>query len=200
MKRNTKGFTLIELLAVIIILGVLMLIAIPSVTEYISSSRKSAFIDTASSYISTVRNKVNAGEELKFYEPTAFYLVQVGHDKTKSCVSLEKGGASPFNDTWRYNYVGVTYDGNGYSYYYMAQDASGQGIELLAENTMARDGKELVNTGFPNFSSIYNDIGNATYANVAATNAALVDAISDAGITATTIVVVNKDASGNCAY
>ena len=33
-----KGFTLIELLAVIIILGILLLIAIPSVTEYIQSS------------------------------------------------------------------------------------------------------------------------------------------------------------------
>ena len=32
MKMNKKGFTLIELLAVIIILGVLMIIAIPSVT------------------------------------------------------------------------------------------------------------------------------------------------------------------------
>ena len=38
-KTNKKGFTLIELLAVIIILGVLMIIAIPSVTQYISNSR-----------------------------------------------------------------------------------------------------------------------------------------------------------------
>ena len=50
-KLNKKGFTLIELLAVIIILGVLMIIAIPSVTEYISSSRKSAMVDTADGYI-----------------------------------------------------------------------------------------------------------------------------------------------------
>ena len=38
--RRSKGFTLIELLAVIVILGVIMLIAIPSVTGYITSSRK----------------------------------------------------------------------------------------------------------------------------------------------------------------
>ena len=37
---NKKGFTLIELLAVIIILGILMLIAIPSVTNYINNSRQ----------------------------------------------------------------------------------------------------------------------------------------------------------------
>lgn len=36
MKKNNKGFTLIELLAVIVILGLLMAIAIPSVTRYIT--------------------------------------------------------------------------------------------------------------------------------------------------------------------
>ncbi len=45
--KKKNGFTLIELLAVIIILGILMIIAIPSVTNYISNSRKSAYVDTA---------------------------------------------------------------------------------------------------------------------------------------------------------
>ena len=40
MKNRIKGFTLIELLAVIVILGLLMAIAIPSVTKYITQSRK----------------------------------------------------------------------------------------------------------------------------------------------------------------
>ena len=38
-KTNNKGFTLIELLAVIVILALLMMIAIPSVTRYITQSR-----------------------------------------------------------------------------------------------------------------------------------------------------------------
>ncbi len=157
--KNKKGFTLIELLAVIIILGVLMLIAIPSVTEYISSSRKSAYVSTAQSYITAVRNQVNLGEDFKFYDQNVFYLVQVGHDKRYSRVALEKGGASPFNDTWNYAYVGVTYSGIGYSYYFMSQDASGQGIRLTSADDLAKNGKSLVQTEVENFSFLYSGIG-----------------------------------------
>ncbi len=152
--KNKKGFTLIELLAVIIILGVLMLIAIPSVTEYISSSRKNAYVSTAQSYVSAVRTKVNQGEEFKFYDPDVFYLVQVGHEKEKSLVSLEKGGASPFNDEWDYAYVGVTYNGDGYSYYFMARDASGQGIDLISADDLSKQGGSLVVTGGEDFSNL----------------------------------------------
>ena len=42
--KDNKGFTLIELLAVIVILGVLLAIAIPSVSKYINTAKKSAFI------------------------------------------------------------------------------------------------------------------------------------------------------------
>ena len=59
---NKKGFTLIELLAVIIILGILMIIAIPSVTRYISDSRKNAYVDTAKEIIGGARNIVNGGK------------------------------------------------------------------------------------------------------------------------------------------
>lgn len=152
-KLNKKGFTLIELLAVIIILGVLMIIAIPSVTEYISSSRKSAYVDTAAGYIDAVRTKVNQAEDLQFFDVNTLYLVPVGHDTTKACVSVEKGGASPFSDTWEYAYVGVTYDGSKYTYYFVAKDGSNQGINFVPQATLAKEGGDLVVSGSGNLAS-----------------------------------------------
>ncbi len=43
IRKNTNGFTLIELLAVILILGIIALIAIPSVNSVINQSKKEAF-------------------------------------------------------------------------------------------------------------------------------------------------------------
>ncbi len=133
MKMNKKGFTLIELLAVIIILGVLMIIAIPSVTTYIQNSRKSAWVDTGVAYMKSTVNKVNEGGKIQFFTEGVLYLVPVGHVADNSCVSVESGGQSPFSDNWRYAYVGVIYNGQGYDYYYIGEDAAGQGVGFVSQ-------------------------------------------------------------------
>lgn len=146
-KTNKKGFTLIELLAVIIILGVLMIIAIPSVTEYISSSRKSTFATSAAKYIDGTIVMVN---ELKKVQPTdvnTLYLIPVGHEEEYSCVSLDKGGVSPYSDTWEYAYVGVTYSGTGFNYYFVAKDGSNQGINFVSQDELADKTGDLVVSG-----------------------------------------------------
>lgn len=128
---KNKGFTLIELLAVIIILGVLMIIAVPAVTDYISSTRKTSYITSVKGYIDGTRIKTNALEypitdvETTYYVPT-------------SCISLEKGGQSPFGDLQE-SYVVVTYNGSGYNYYYTGKDTAGYGITLTAEGLLDED-------------------------------------------------------------
>ncbi len=147
MKRlNKKGFTLIELLAVIIILGVLMIIAIPSVTTYIQNSRKSAWADTGVAYAKAVVTKVNEGGKLQFFTTRTMYLVPVGHTKGTACVSVESGGQSPFSDTWAYAYVGVLYNGSGYQYYYIAEDGAGQGIDFVSQQFLNKDGADFMYT------------------------------------------------------
>ena len=62
MKTDQKGFTLIELLAVIVILGVLMIIAVPMVTQYITSAKRGAFLSTAKAYVSSARYSYMNGD------------------------------------------------------------------------------------------------------------------------------------------
>ena len=60
MKR--KGFTLIELLAVILILGVIALIAIPTVTNIITEAKKGASKNSASGIVNAVDNYVSLAQ------------------------------------------------------------------------------------------------------------------------------------------
>lgn len=148
-KKKGKAFTLIELLAVIIILGILMIIAIPSVTRYISDSRKSAYVDTAREIISGARNFVNEGR-VPMYDTSATYYLP------SSCVTTENGGESPYGK-FTQAYIGVTYDGKGYNYYWISVDEAGQGvksitpvdkldIDLIESDIKSSDIEEIVNT------------------------------------------------------
>ena len=151
--KKKNGFTLIELLAVIIILGVIMLIAIPSVTQQITNSRKNSYIDTANAYISAVVVKVNEGS-LPMYDTNRLYLIPVGNNDNLSCVSLESGGASPFSKYFNYAYVAVHYTGDSYDYWYLGEDASLQGFAATPTKTLEKASRTLVLSGMNEISQL----------------------------------------------
>lgn len=125
-KRKKKGFTLIELLAVIIILGILLVIAIPSVTKYISDSRKEAYVKVAKQVVNGARNLVNDGK-LEMYNTSATYYIP------SSCVRTENGIAkSPYGEFVK-AYVVVTFNGKGYDYYWTSVDEVGEGVKNIVD-------------------------------------------------------------------
>lgn len=135
--RNKKGFTLIELLAVIVILGVLLAIAIPKVSQYINNSRKKSFISAGQIFIDSVREDVTAEE---FPAPVntndvviiTLDIANLNKAKQKSAF----GGKYVLNKS----YVAVVNIGTSnspkYEYYFAAQDTKGYAVPLTAESEL----------------------------------------------------------------
>ncbi len=123
MRKNNKGFTLIEILAVIVILGIIMLIAIPNVSKNISDSRKAAYVTSIQKYIEAARQEVQTYSIKVNNENAAYYI-------PTSCLGTENGDTSPYGDMME-SYVIVTYDTNGhYEYYYTGRDDANHGMEV----------------------------------------------------------------------
>ena len=164
-KINSKGFTLIELLAVITIMGILMLVAIPAVSRTIENSRRDTYMDTAKAYINAVKNSV-AADEIRCKEKQAdteykvisampegdYYLAFTTDDKDATVLNqsadiLEQGGKSSWGSS---NVKGtikihkqVDTQNSGitkYDYSIVMIDEGGRGIgnDYVAESGMSR--------------------------------------------------------------
>lgn len=64
--KDNKGFSLVELLAVIVILAIIGLIAIPIYNNIINDSKKSAFTDSAQILIRELENYVITNNSINY--------------------------------------------------------------------------------------------------------------------------------------
>lgn len=81
--KNNKGFTLVETIAVIIILGVVLSIAVPSITNVVKSTNKNRMISDAKTFASKAK---------EMYESDT-----IGIDiNNKSLKEITELGKSPF--------------------------------------------------------------------------------------------------------
>ena len=108
--------------------------------SYVEQTNKAVYIDTMNMLIESARTKVNEGKDLLFFSTDVLYMVSVGNN----CVSLENGARSPYNSGWNYAYVGVTYNGMGYTYYIIAEDNGGVGIPMLSHKELNDNGKDYI--------------------------------------------------------
>ena len=113
-KMNSKGFTLIELLAVITIMGILMMVAIPSVSRTIENSRRDTFANIAHEYLNAIRNNVLAdnmecematGNVVASATPDGFYYFEIDTLDQGTKDLMESGGKSPSGNAEMKGYV-----------------------------------------------------------------------------------------------
>lgn len=112
MRKKNKGFTLMELLAVIIILGLLMFVGIPRITEIIDSSRRKTLVNTISQYINAAETSMIQGSfdgeadfgfegaplagettfDCQENSPEVLYFIPLDR------IKLSKGGKNPYGE------------------------------------------------------------------------------------------------------
>ena len=111
---NKKAFTLVELLAVVVILGVLMMIAIPNTVSLIDKNKASTVLENAKTFVSLVRTKLQTDKSLEL--PVNDQYVTVMNLRYLNTNDL---GESPYGGPYSldYSYVAVKLVNNRYTYF-----------------------------------------------------------------------------------
>ena len=142
-QSSKKGFTLIELLAVIVILGILMLVAIPAVSRTIENARRDTFMNTAKAYINSIKNAVAAdeiscpsGSSISSVAAGDYYYSFSSADTTGTDL-MEQGGKSAWGKDDVTGIIKITKSIDGvrttYSYSIQMIDGHSRGIDTMTE-------------------------------------------------------------------
>lgn len=106
--KNNKGFTLVELLAVIVVLAIVMGLAVVGITSVLDSTRKSAMLADAKSFLEAAHGLVRAEETKVLLGETSSIAPKCGAGNSKEIsletlqATMEQGGKkSPYGNDYQ---------------------------------------------------------------------------------------------------
>ena len=149
-----KGFTLVELLAVIIILSLVLVIAVPSVNKYIKQSKEKAYDTQISTIIEAAQAYASTNPELLPNRENISVKVTLGQLKSAGLIKEEV--KNPNDDKYFDDALTIKIKKNKENYIY----------EVVENTITTRDGEEapkITLNGSPmvtyNLNDTYNDLG-----------------------------------------
>ena len=122
---NKKGFTLIEMIAVVVILGIVMIIAVPAVTSYIRGSDDSVYVNSMASYLQEAKLLYSEKQIGPYIGTNEIMVIPIGN------IKLEKGNtdSSPYGKIiFSQSYIVVEKTEKSVRYYVSVIDKTGRGM------------------------------------------------------------------------
>ena len=132
MRKNNKGFTLVELLAVIVIMGILMMVAIPAATKTIINSRKDIYLNDAKALSAAGRQFViDSNNDISEYDTS--YYIHIGN------LTELDSAKSPWAE-WEDSYViAVVNRDSTFDFYWTSMDKAGWKIDITESNELEKN-------------------------------------------------------------
>lgn len=115
MGRNRNGFTLVELLAVIVILGIIMLIAVPNVVSVIDNNRKETYLSDAKKMVTMAEYATRTNTSILMPNSGEVTVLRLSYINNGDLTKDPEGNSY---DTYR-SYIAIKKGNDGFDEYYV---------------------------------------------------------------------------------
>ena len=136
MKINKKGFTLIELLAVVVIIGILMAVAIPSINLIIMDARKDIYVNSARTFINEAEKEV-INSTFEIDDPDTTYYIHIAN-LVDDATNLGKSGFATWGDSYVVATMALVNNKVDTNYYFNSVDLAGWKITLIGRDKLKK--------------------------------------------------------------